>query len=289
MPRFRNFSANIRFSLAAPVRAARLRFFRGSMRFRPCIDLHQGQVKQIVGSTLSDDSAGLVTNFVASQPPAHFAAMYGADGLVGGHVIMLGPGNAGAAADALAAYPGGLQLGGGITADSAAAWLAKGAAKVIVTSYLFDQGELSVPHLAALRDAVGAEHVVLDLSCRLCEGRYCVVINRWQTFTNLFLTPEALQELAAYGSELLVHAVDVEGKQEGIDDNLVAWLARHSPLPVTYAGGVRSLADVRRVRGAGAGRVDVTVGSALDIFGGQGVRYAELVGLDRRWRAGHDD
>lgn len=257
------------------------------MRFRPCIDLHEGRVKQIVGGTLRDDPGSApVTHYVATQPPAYFASLYRRDALEGGHVIMLGPGNDAAAAEALAAYPGGLQVGGGITDLCAAAWLHQGAAKVIVTSYAFAQGTLSEARLTALLRAVPRERLVLDLSCRKRDGRYYVVTNRWQTFTDFALQPASIDRLGDYCSELLVHAVDVEGRQEGIDLELVEWLAAHAPLPVTYAGGVRSLADVHTIERAGRGRLDVTVGSALDLFGGGGVAYADMVALDRRWRGG---
>ncbi|OGV62045.1 MAG: phosphoribosylformimino-5-aminoimidazole carboxamide ribotide isomerase [Lentisphaerae bacterium RIFOXYB12_FULL_65_16] len=254
------------------------------MRFRPCIDLHQGKVKQIVGSSLRDDSnAALVTNFVADRPASYFADMYRCDGLVGGHVILLGPGNDDAAVSALRAHPGGLQVGGGMTPDNAVGWLAKGAAKVIVTSYVFQNGALSSERLRRLVDAAGAERLVLDLSCRRRNGDYVVVIDRWQTFTDVILGPRVFAELAMSCSEFLIHAVDVEGKQAGVDGDLVRAMAAWSPVPATYAGGVRSLADISRIEELGQGRVDVTVGSALDIFGGS-LSYRELVNFDRQRR-----
>ncbi len=253
------------------------------MRFRPCIDLHDGVVKQIVGSTLGGDPAALRTNFVAALPPEHYAAMYRRDGLAGGHVIMLGPGNEAAAAAALAEYPGGLQIGGGITPQNAGRWLAAGAAKVIVTSYIFVDGRLSRERLRELNAAVGAERLVLDLSCRRRGAGYCVATNRWQTFTDVELTAASLAELAGWCGELLVHAVDVEGMQQGVDRELVALLARIAPLPTTYAGGIRSLADMQLIRDAGGGRIDFTVGSALDIFGGS-LAYSRVVAFDREGR-----
>ena len=255
------------------------------MRFRPCIDLHRGVVKQLVGSTLRDgDEQSLVTNFEATHPAAHYAALYRRDGLTGGHVIMLGPGNEEAAASAVATYPGGLQIGGGIRPDNALRWLREGAAKVIVTSYVFAQGAVHWERLAEMARTVGCERLVLDLSCRRIGAGYRVMTDRWQRTTDVLVAADGLGRLARYCSEFLVHAVDMEGLQQGVDEQLVALLARHSPLPTTYAGGVHSSADVRTVQQLGDGRVDVTVGSALDIFGGSGLRYRDLVALDRAER-----
>ncbi len=245
------------------------------MRFRPCIDLHAGVVKQIVGSTLRDGSAP-TENFVSAAPPAHFAALFRRDGLRGGHVVMLGPGNESAAREALAAYPGGLQLGGGVDPGSARDWLERGAAAVIATSYLFEAGELSRERLAALVDAAGAERLVLDLSCSRRDGRFFVKANRWQHFTSLEVNAATLAELAEHCAEFLIHAVDVEGKQRGPDRALIELLADAAPIPTTYAGGIASRADVELLADAGRGRLDFTVGSALDLFGGSGLRYADL-------------
>jgi phosphoribosylformimino-5-aminoimidazole carboxamide ribotide isomerase len=256
------------------------------VRFRPCIDLHHGKVKQIVGSTLNDTSDdGLLTNFEAVQPAAYYAALYRNDGLEGGHVIMLGAGNDDAAAATLAVYPGGLQLGGGIGPENAGAWLARGAAKVIVTSYVFVDGRFSWNRLRALAAAVGREALVLDLSCRQRDRDFVVTCNRWQTFTDLVLDRTALEQMAEHCSEYLVHAVDVEGRQRGILEPLVEKLGAWTPIPATYAGGVRNLDDVERMVQLSGGRLDVTVGSALDLFGGTGIRYADMVALDRQWRA----
>lgn len=242
--------------------------------FRPCIDLHDGVVKQIVGGTLTDE--GAKTNFVAAHPPAYYAELYKKDDLTGGHVIKLGPGNDDAAREALAAWRGGLQIGGGITAENAADWLDAGAAKVIVTSYIFKDGELLMPKLAKLLKAVGKEHLVLDLSCRKKEdGNYYIVTDRWQKFTNRKLHAETLDFLADHASEFLIHAVDVEGKQSGIDEELLNILAAHSPLPCTYAGGIHSLSDIETIIAAGNGKIGYTVGSALDIFGGK-LPYADI-------------
>ncbi len=249
-------------------------------RFRPCIDLHHGEVKQIVGGTLRDDGRGLCTNFVSTHPAEWFAARYRADGLKGGHVIKLGPGNEAAARAALAAYPGGLQIGGGITPANAAEWLAAGASHVIVTSALFDAGGNFLPRvLDALVDAVGADKLVLDLSCRRTARGWSVAMNRWQTLTSLELTPATLDMLAGHCAEFLIHAADVEGRCEGIDEALVRLLGAWRGCPMCYAGGIRSLADFELIDTLSGGCIDATVGSALDLFGGSGLRYAEIVRL----------
>lgn len=248
------------------------------MKFRPCIDLHAGRVKQIVGSTLGDDGgATLRTNFTSDLPPAHYAEMYRRDALTGGHVIMLGPGNEAAATEALAAWPGGLQLGGGITAANAGLWLERGAAAVIVTSYVFRDGRIFEDRLAELLQVVGRERLVIDLSCRKRDDRYYVVTDRWQKFTGVEIGPESLAYFAGFCSEFLIHAADVEGQCAGVATDLVAALAEWTPIPTTYAGGVRDLADLRLVRDLGRDRLDVTVGSALDIFGGTTITYREAV------------
>lgn len=252
-------------------------------RFRPCIDLHQGQVKQIVGGTLRDDGPGPTENFVSDRPPAWFAERFRDDGLAGGHVIQLGPGNHQAAREALAAWPGGLQIGGGVRDDNAAEWIEVGAAAVIVTSWLFEDGvRFSEQRTRRMCDAVGRERLVIDLSCRRRDGGWVVATNRWQTLTDLELSPATLDRLAPHCAEFLIHAADVEGLCSGIDRELVAWLGDWAGLPVTYAGGAASMEDVRLVEELGKGRVDVTVGSALDLFGGTGVRYDELVRWSQR-------
>lgn len=240
-------------------------------RFRPCIDLHQGKVKQIVGSSLSDDpSKGPITNFEAEGSSADFAAMYAKDRLLGGHVIKLGPDNEEAALAALRAYPGGLQIGGGVTPANALSYLEAGASHVILTSYVFSEGRLDAARLAEVVKVVGRERLVLDLSCRRREpgGPFFVVTDRWQKFTDLEVSEATLRELSAHCVEFLVHAVDVEGKQSGIEEDLVKALGQWSPIPVTYAGGARNLEDCALIDKLGGGKVDVTIGSALDIFGG---------------------
>ncbi len=258
-------------------------------RFRPCIDLHDGRVKQIVGGTLSDEGSGLRENFVADKSADWFANKYRSDELAGGHVIKLGPGNDAAARQALAAYPGGMQIGGGITSANASQWIDAGASHVIVTSWVFDRdGHLSNDRLAELKETVGRGRIVLDLSCRRCELggpslAWKVAMNRWQTLTQVEITPKTLDELSAYASEFLIHAADVEGLCQGIDVELVELMGSWAGLPMTYAGGVATMDDVELVDSASKGHVDVTVGSALDLFGGTGVRYEELV----RWNKAH--
>jgi phosphoribosylformimino-5-aminoimidazole carboxamide ribotide isomerase len=255
--------------------------------FRPCIDLHDGKVKQIVGGTLNDASGRPRTNFVSDRPAAWFAELYRGDGLKGGHVIMLGPGNETPARDALAAYPGGLQVGGGIRIDNARTWLDAGASHVIVTSWIFREGNLDGDRLNALVDAIGAGRLVLDLSCRKRGDDYWIVSNRWQTFTQLVISPQVLERLGRQCAEFLVHAVDVEGLCAGVDLELVGKLAEWSDLPVTYAGGARSIEDLTAVDRASNGKVDLTIGSALDIFGGTGVRYADAVAFNRAQATGN--
>jgi phosphoribosylformimino-5-aminoimidazole carboxamide ribotide isomerase len=252
--------------------------------FRPCIDLHEGKVKQIVGGTLSEDPAQLRTNFISDRPAAWYAGLYKRDGLRGGHVVMLGPDNEAAAREALAAYPGGLQIGGGVNLDNAMTWLDAGASHVIVTSYVFRESRLDGERLKLLVNAVGKERVVLDLSCRKRSAEYFVVTDRWQKFTTLTLSAETLSRLAASCDEFLIHAADVEGLCQGIDAELVVKLGNWAPIPLTYAGGARSLADLERVTRLGQGRVDLTIGSALDIFGGTGVRYEDVVAFNRTHR-----
>ncbi len=255
------------------------------MRVRPCIDLHGGKVKQIVGGTLRDtDSDAVVTNFETSRSPTYFAELYKRDGLTGGHVIMLGPGNEQAAESALAAYPEGLQIGGGIRPENARTWLEHGAAKVIVTSYVFTENRLDWDRLRKLTASIGRDQLVLDVSCRRVGNAYVVATDRWQTLTDLTISPQVLTQLAEFCSEFLVHGVDVEGRQQGIEANLVRDLTAWSPLPTTYAGGVRSMDDLLLIERLGHGKLDATVGSALDIFGGNGMRYEELVAFDRQRR-----
>ncbi len=259
-----------------------MRFLVRIMKFRPCIDIHEGRVKQIVGSTLSDlDQSGLRTNFASDQPPSYYADLYRRDNLTGGHIIMLGSGNEEAALGALAAWPGGMQLGGGITADNALDWLDKGAAAVIVTSHVFKDGVVHEERLRKLAGLVGSDRLVIDLSCRQRDGRYYVVTDRWQKFTEIEVCRESLAFFAGFCSEFLIHAADVEGKCEGVAVDLLADLADWVTIPTTYAGGVKDIEDLRLVRELGRNKLDVTIGSALDIFGGSGITYGEAVAFCR--------
>lgn len=237
------------------------------MRFRPCIDLAGGAVVQIVGGSV-DANGNAETNFESPQSPAYFARRYCEANLHGGHVIALGPGSEAAAREALAAWPGGMQYGGGVDPGNAAAWLDAGASHVIVTSWLFPGGRLDRERLESITRAVGRQRLVIDLSCRRRGEDYFVVTDRWRRFTEIRIEAATLAGLAAHCSEFLIHGVDVEGRRQGIEHALIEILARDCPVPVTYAGGIRSFEDIEAIERIGAGRIDFTVGSALDLFGG---------------------
>lgn len=256
------------------------------MRFRPCIDLHDGAVKQIVGGTLTDGDESPVVNFTSKRRPGWYAAEYKTDGLTGGHVIRLGPGNDKAAEEALAGWPGGLQIGGGIDARNAGKWLEKGAEKVIVTSYVFKDGHIHEERLRKLSRAVGPERLVLDLSCRKRDDRYWIVTDRWQKFTSVTVDSKQLEFFSGFCSEFLIHAVDVEGQSSGIEADLVKILGDWAGIPITYAGGVHNWNDIEIIQKLGRERVDFTVGSALDIFGGSGLKYSDLVAANNDWNPG---
>lgn len=245
------------------------------MRFRPCIDIHNGKVKQIIGGSLKDLNDHAQENFVSEQDASFYAQLYRDSGVNGGHIILLNPASSpyyqatkAQAFAALAAFPQGLQIGGGITADNAVEFLAAGASHVIVTSYVFKNGRIAYENLERLTKAVGKERLVLDLSCRRKDDAYYIVTDRWQNFTEVAVTKEVLTELSKHCDEFLIHAVDVEGKASGIEVNLVKILAEHTQTPMTYAGGVGTLADLTLLKEVGKDRLDVTVGSALDLFGG---------------------
>ncbi|MCL2284089.1 MAG: phosphoribosylformimino-5-aminoimidazole carboxamide ribotide isomerase [Fibromonadales bacterium] len=239
-------------------------------RFRPCIDLHGGKVKQIVGSSLSDNESELKENFVSEKTAEWYAELYKKDNLKGGHIIMLGPGNEEVAIMALKAYPNGMQIGGGITKENAKKYLEAGAAAVIVTSCIFPNGKFSIEKLKEISKEAGKEKLVVDLSCRLvASGEWLVAINKWQTLTDFYITKENLEMISEYCFEFLIHAVGVEGKQQGMDLELIEFLGKHSPIPSTYAGGANSLEDFETCNRLSKGRVDLTIGSALDIFGGK--------------------
>jgi len=239
-------------------------------------------VVQIVGGTLREgDLERPVTNFETERLPADYAQMYRDDGFVGGHVIALGSGNEAAALSALMAFPGGMHMGGGIHPDNAEKYLEAGASHVIVTSYVFRDGQIDEKRLDEMLQTVGKDRLVLDLSCRKRDEAYVVVTDRWQTFTDVVVNEETLGELADYCDEFLVHGVDVEGKRAGIEEPLVSMLGEWSRVPVTYAGGAQTLDDLDRVNELGYGKVDLTIGSALDIFGGD-VAYRDVVSWQKR-------
>ncbi len=248
------------------------------MNFRPCIDLHDGKVKQIVGETLNDGV--IVENFVSSHDSAYYAELFKRDGLTGGHVIMLGPGNETAALAALEQYRDGLQIGGGINADNAVRYLEHGATHVIVTSYIFRDGRLDEDHLNRIVGEVGKDKLVIDLSCKQRDGKWFVVTNQWKQFSDFEVNPANIRFLEQYCDEFLVHAVDVEGKQSGIQQSLVTDLAEWAAIPTTYAGGARSIADMELFQQLSGGKLDLTIGSALDIFGGA-LSYDEVVRYGR--------
>ena len=245
------------------------------MEFRPCIDIHNGKVKQIVGGSLHDEGNEARENYVAEQDAAFFARLYKQEEIRGGHIILLNPPDSqyyeatkAQALGALHAYPGGLQLGGGITPDNAAEFLEAGASHVIVTSYVFREGRIHYDRLEQMCRAVGKDRLVLDLSCRKTEHGYMVVTDRWQKMTSEQVNEGLLKRLSGYCNEFLVHAVDVEGKAQGIETELVRLLGQWNGLPITYAGGVHSYEDLTMLKGLGNDRLNVTVGSALDLFGG---------------------
>ncbi|GGA02795.1 1-(5-phosphoribosyl)-5-((5-phosphoribosylamino)methylideneamino)imidazole-4-carboxamide isomerase [Paenibacillus marchantiophytorum] len=246
------------------------------MKFRPCIDLHNGKVKQIVGETLGSEEKKVVENFVSTYDSTYYADMFKSDHLVGGHVIMLGDGNKEEAVAALQTYPGGLQIGGGIHAENASEYLAYGASHVIVTSYIFRDGQLNLEHLEKIVAAVGKDKLVIDLSCKEKEGRWFVATNQWKQLSDFEVNEQSIRYLEQYCDEFLVHAVDVEGKQSGIQQSLVQSLAGWVNIPTTYAGGARSFADIALFQELSGGKLDITIGSALDIFGGQ-LAYQEVV------------
>lgn len=253
------------------------------MRFRPCIDIHNGSVKQIVGGSLLDEADRAKDNFVSELSADFYAELYMTKNLSQGHVIILNPKTSEyyeqdirQAKLALSAYPGGLQIGGGINAENAGEFISMGAAKVIVTSYVFKDGRVNYENLDRLCDAVGKDRLVLDLSCRKKDNKYYIVTDRWQTFTEEEVNYETLDKLAGYCSEYLIHAVDVEGKAQGIEEELVSLLGSWGALPMTYAGGVGSFEDLKKLYTLGQNKLDVTIGSALDIFGGD-MNFDEVV------------
>lgn len=253
------------------------------MKFRPCIDIHNGQVKQIVGGSLADKGSFAKENFVSAQDGGYYGELYKKAGLNGGHIIILNPkdseyyeADCEQAYKALSAFEGGLQIGGGITAENAAGFLDKGASHVIVTSYVFKNGEVNFDNLDRLVKAVGKNRLVLDLSCRRRDGKYFIVTDRWQKFTDVELNEKSLEMLSDRCAEFLVHAVDVEGKAKGVEEKIAALLGESCRIPSTYAGGISSFADLETLGRLGKGKVDFTIGSALDIFGGS-MKFEDVV------------
>lgn len=253
------------------------------MKFRPCIDIHNGKIKQIVGGSLSDQENQAIDNYIANQDGAYYANIYKQDGLTGGHIILLNSKESEYYEDtkaqailALQAYPGGLQIGGGITDINAEYYLEQGASHVIVTSFVFKDGQINYSNLENILSTVGRKHLVLDLSCRKKNNAYYIVTNRWQQFTDVPVSYALLDNLSEYCDEFLIHAVDVEGKVSGIEEELVSYLGKWSGIPITYAGGVSDFEDLRKISELGNNRLDVTIGSALDLFGGK-LKYQEVL------------
>lgn len=244
------------------------------MKFRPCIDIHNGHVVQIVGSSLRDENDSAQNNFVSEKDSAYYANLYKEYGLSGGHIIILNGKDSeyyeatkAEAVKALQTYNGGMQIGGGITDKNAEEYILAGASHIIVTSYVFSDGKICYNNLNRLNSAVGREHICLDVSCRMRNGKYYVVTDRWQKFTDVVLDENLIVSLSEYCDELLVHAVDVEGRKAGINAT-IAGILEKSPIPVTYAGGISSLDDIAKIRSIGNNKIDFTIGTALNIFGG---------------------
>lgn len=258
------------------------------MEFRPCIDIHNGKVKQIVGGTLKDQNNQAEENFVSKQDGAFYAYLYKKENIKGGHIILLNPeGSEYYEADceqaflALEAYPGGLQIGGGMNDKNAKRFLERGASHIIVTSYVFKDGKINYENLNKMVELIGKDRLVLDLSCRKKmeengEFSYYIVTDRWQKFTDTKLEIDILEELSQYCDEFLIHAVDVEGKANGIEEDLVKILAKYQTSPITYAGGIGCFRDLERLKQLGNNKINVTIGSSLDLFGGE-MKYEDVL------------
>ena len=257
------------------------------MKFRPCIDIHNGKVKQIIGGSLEDRDNKARENFVAGNDAAYYASLYRKNRLKGGHIILLNQKESeyyeatkSQAIGALRAYPDGMQIGGGITDKNAEEFLKAGASHVIVTSFVFQNGDISFENLKKIVNITGKEHLVLDLSCKKKNGSYIIVTDRWQKDTEFILNHENLDRLSKYCDEFLIHAVDVEGKMQGIETELVELLGDWGMIPITYAGGIHDEADIDCIHAAGKGRLDYTIGSALDLFGGQ-MSFESIISCQR--------
>ncbi len=258
------------------------------MELRPCIDIHNGKVKQLVGGSVQDQGDTARENYVSGETASWYAKTFADKNLKNGHVILLNKKDSpyyestkAQALEALRAYPGGLQVGGGITVENAREYLDAGASHVIVTSYVFQNGTISFENLYRLVDTVGRKKLVLDLSCRKKDGRYYIVTDRWQKYTKVALSEDILTMLASFCDEFLIHGVDVEGTKSGIEEELIDLLGRWNQIPITYAGGIRSFEDIDKIKKAGNDRIHITIGSALDIYGGdlamdEVIRYIQL-------------
>ncbi len=246
------------------------------MRFRPCIDILNGKVVQIVGSTLNTEDKSVITNYVSERTALWYAELYKKDELSGGHIISLGEGNVDVVKECLAFWTGGFQYGGGVTSENAKKYLDMGASHVIITSFVFPNSKFSYERIKELIKIVGKKRLVLDLSCRKKGDTYFVVMNKWQSFTNVEVTSETLKQLSAFCDEFLVHAADVEGKKGGMDVELLKILSEAAVIPITYAGGISSINELAIIREVGKGMIDFTIGSALDIFGGK-IEYAKVL------------
>ena len=245
------------------------------MKFRPCIDIHNGKVKQIIGSSLKDAGDQAAENFVSQQDGAFYARLYRKYGLEGGHIILLNAASSEyyestrqQALSALTAWPGHLQLGGGVNPDNAPDFLQAGASHVIVTSYVFRDGRINYENLDRLVRRVGRDRLVLDLSCRKRQGRYYIVTDRWQKFTEEEVTLKLLERLSRQCGEFSRPRGGCRGgKPPALRRNWYGCWLRWKVFPVTYAGGVGSFRDLEQLKQEGQGRLDVTIGSALDLFG----------------------
>ncbi len=258
------------------------------MRFRPCIDIHNGKVKQIIGSTLKDKGDSAAENFVSEKDAGYYADLYKKNHLTGGHIILLNSKDSmyyedtkRQAVKALAEFKNGMQVGGGITDENAMEFIEAGASHVIITSFVFKDGRVDYENLKKISSRVGKERLVLDLSCRSRNGRYYVVTDRWQKFTDEEVNEALLDKLSAYCDEYLIHAVDVEGKNAGIDKELVKMLGTWNGISMTYAGGIRSMEDIEKLETYSDGRIDFTIGSALDIFGGS-LKFNDIVKIMKK-------
>ena len=249
------------------------------MKFKPCIDLHHGKVKQIIGSTLN--SKEIKVNFTSNQNSSYFAQLYRKYQLSGAHIIMLGPNNEEACLQALKTWPGHLQVGGGITLANGEKWLKAGAQKLIFTSYLFPDKTLDLSRLQSLKKNYGRNKIVIDLSCSktLADKGYYVFKNKWKEQTTFKLELASLQSIIPYTEEILIHAISVEGKNQGMDQDLVYQLKKlheQTNLNLVYAGGIHHQEELDEFVKISESKIDFTIGSALDIFGGRGFSFQQL-------------